>query len=366
MDDRFFMKRAIRLAIRGTGRVSPNPRVGAVIVKDGVVLAEGFHARFGGPHAEADALSRLEPGAAGGSTLYVNLEPCGHEGKTPPCTDAIIRSGIRRVVIGVPDPNPLVAGSGIRRLRRAGLDVETGVVKEECERLNEAFFKFITRKKPFVTLKIAQTLDGKIAARNGLSKWITGEASRKWVHRLRAESDAVLIGIGTALADDPELTARGARWGRPRRIVLDSRARIPLKSRLMSGPDPEKTVIAAAPDVSGARMKSLLNRGVTVWTVRRGADGRLDLGFLLGKAAGEGVTSLLVEGGKEVFTSFLGSGLVDKVIVFTAPKLFGEGLNAFGDLGVEKPEGAVAFRSVRWRRLGGDLVFEGRPSCSRG
>jgi diaminohydroxyphosphoribosylaminopyrimidine deaminase/5-amino-6-(5-phosphoribosylamino)uracil reductase len=359
MDDRFWMKRALKLALKGTGKVSPNPRVGALLVKNGEILAEGYHALFGGPHAEAEALSRLQPGAAKGSTLYVNLEPCVHFGKTPPCTDELIRAGVKRVVVGATDPNPLVAGRGIHKLKQAGVEVQSGVLEGECVRLNRAFFKYITKKIPWVILKTAQTLDGKIAACSGQSRWISGETSRKHVHKMRSESDAVLVGIGTVLADDPELTVRGMRGAQPRRIILDSRLRIPLDSRLVRSSDPEKTVIATVRNAPCGKMKSLQESGVTVWILKQDAEGRVDTGALLKKAFEEGIASILIEGGNAVNTSFLKAKQVDQITLFTAPRIFGKGLDAFGDLGVLDPSDAVEFRSERWFRSGSDMVFEG-------
>ncbi len=362
MDHRFFMKRAVRLALKGTGNVSPNPRVGAVIVRNGRIIAEGYHACFGGLHAEADALSKLKPGESDGCTLYVNLEPCNHLGKTPPCTEAIIRSGIKRVVVGVSDPNPTVAGKGIQRLKSAGIEVLSGILEEECLRINEAFFKFITRKIPFVTLKIAQTLDGKIAAQSGRSKWITCTASRRCVQRMRRESDAVLIGVGTALADDPELTVRFVPGLKhmPKRIVLDSSLRIPLDSKLMRTNGSEKTIIVAVDGISKKKIQNVRSSGAAVWTIRKNTEGRVDIRSFLAKAAEVGIASILVEGGKGIFTSFLKAGLADRIVLFTAPKLFGTGVEAFGNLGIQEPENAIQFRSVHWKRIGSDMVFDGR------
>jgi diaminohydroxyphosphoribosylaminopyrimidine deaminase/5-amino-6-(5-phosphoribosylamino)uracil reductase len=361
MDDRFFMKRAIRLAEKGTGKVSPNPRVGAVIVKNGKVLAEGYHAFFGGPHAEADVLSKVGFMNAEGSTLYINLEPCDHRGKTPPCTDAIIRSGIARVVVGTMDVNPLVAGRGVRKLKRAGIDVRMGVLEDECRQLNEAFFKYISCHRPFITLKIAQTLDGKIATLSGRSRWITNEASRKVVHRLRKNSDAVLVGIQTVLADDPELNVRNGGSVQPRRIVLDSHLRIPLDSKLIRLNSDGKTIVATVSYVSKQRVRKIQKMGADVWILKGNTNGRVNLRSLAKKAVSVGITSILVEGGKEVFTSFLKSNLVDKMIVFVAPKLFGRGIDAFGDLGIADPSEAVQFQSVAWKRIGSDWMMEGRP-----
>ena len=235
-------EKVLRLAEKGRGRTSPNPMVGAILVKDGEVAGEGYHAKAGEAHAEIIALQQAREEARG-AALYLNLEPCTHYGKTPPCAPQVIESGVKRVVIGMEDPNPLVKGKGIEMLRRAGLDVEVGILEKECQRLNEAFCKYILKKEPFVILKVAATLDGKIATRNGDSKWISGEASRRFVHKLRDQVDGVLVGIGTVLKDDPQLTAR-IRGGRdPYRIVLDSRLKIPEEAKVI-GTSPSKTIIA--------------------------------------------------------------------------------------------------------------------------
>ena len=211
MNDIYYMRRVLKLALKGTGKVSPNPRVGALLVRNGEILSEGYHAYFGGPHAEVTALSKRKSAKKTDDTLYVNLEPCDHQGKTPPCTELIINSGVRRVVIGALDPNPMVHGKGVKRLREAGIDTRLGVLERDCIKLNEAYFKSITSKKPFITLKIAQTLDGKIATDQGHSRWISSEASRRWVHRMRNENDAILVGVNTVILDDPELTVRFVR-----------------------------------------------------------------------------------------------------------------------------------------------------------
>ena len=359
MDDRFFMQRVLRLARRGTGRVSPNPRVGALVVKRGRVLAEGYHAYFGGPHAEVVALSKIDEDERKGATLYVNLEPCVHHGKTPPCTELIIRSRLRRVVVGAVDPNPLVREKGIQKLLEAGIEVQVGVRKEECIKLNKAYFKYITQEKPFITLKIAQTLDGKIATADGISRWITSEASRRFVHRMRRESDAVLVGVNTVIADDPELTVRWGYGTGVRRIVLDSRLRIPEEARVLHHPDPEKTIVATTPQAASEKIQMLRQNGVSVWVLDADEEGRVDLSALWKKMAQEGMASVLVEGGKVVFTSILRDGEADRIVVFIAPKLFGKGISAFGDLGVRVPDGAMTFREIVWRRRGVDMVLEG-------
>jgi diaminohydroxyphosphoribosylaminopyrimidine deaminase / 5-amino-6-(5-phosphoribosylamino)uracil reductase len=369
MNDSDYMMRAIRLAKKGTIAVGPNPRVGCLVVKNGKIIAEGYHARYGGPHAERVALSGLGPSRTRKSTLYVTLEPCDHTGKTPPCTRAIIRAGVGRVVIGCLDSNPIVQGRGVRRLRGAGIEVLAGVLEGECLRLNEPFFKFIRTRTPFITVKIAQTLDGKIAARNGGSKWITHEKSRRAVHRLRRDHDAVLVGVQTVIRDDPELTVRDGRGRRiaglsPKRIIMDGRLRIPDGARLLRLGDPDRTIIATTAAASAERRARLKAMGVRVWTLKQDSEGRVSIGDLLKKMARDRIASVLVEGGADIYTSFMKSGEVDRLIVFTSPKLFGDGLSPLGGLGIRSPEGALEFGRVEWKRVGPDMMFIGDRPCS--
>jgi diaminohydroxyphosphoribosylaminopyrimidine deaminase/5-amino-6-(5-phosphoribosylamino)uracil reductase len=360
MDDRDLMKRVLRLARKGTGKVSPNPRVGALLVKEGRILSESYHARFGGPHAEVNVLSKLSPAQRREGTLYINLEPCNHHGKTPPCTDMIIESGVRRVVVGITDPNPRVNGKGIRRLREAGIDVHVGVLEQACSRMNEAYIKYITQKKPFITLKVAQTLDGKITTNSIDSRWITCQSARKFAHRIRNEHDAILVGVNTVITDDPQLTVR---WGHPRtirRIILDSQLRIPLKSRVLNDESPEKTYVVTTFKASSHKKETIERKGANVWVLDRDASGRVDLSALWKKMGEEHITSVLVEGGSEVFTAVLKTGDVDRVVAFIAPKLFGKGLNAFDKLDRDIPDDAFTFREYSWNRKGSDIVFDGR------
>lgn len=357
------MKRVLRLARKGEGKTSPNPMVGALVVRDGHVVGKGYHRKAGEPHAEVIALEEAGERARG-ATLYVNLEPCTHFGRTPPCSPRVIDSGVRRVVIGMKDPNPLVSGRGISTLSEAGLEVEVGVLEEACRALNEAFCKYILRKEPFVVLKAAMTLDGKVATREGDSKWISCEASRRWVHRLRSVVDGVVVGIGTVLKDDPLLTARLDGRRNPLRIVLDSRLRIPENARVI-GEDPRQLIVATTEASPVTKRLALEKRGVHV-EVFDSQNGRVNLrSFLLGMGA-MGVTSLLVEGGSVVNGAFLDQGLVDKVILFIAPKLIGDGeaLPVFGGRGVSRLNDAIAVKGMRVRRLGDDLLVEGYPAAS--
>lgn len=360
MDDRFLMKRVLTLAKKGAGKVSPNPQVGALVVKNNAILSEGYHAYFGGPHAEVAALSKLGLDESRDSTLYVNLEPCTHFGKTPPCTDRIIQSKVRRVVVGAVDPNVLVRGKGIRTLQDSGIEVKVGILADACTRLNESYFKFITKKKPFITLKIAQTLDGKIATLQGNSQWITSESSRRQVQRMRKESDAVVVGVHTVIRDDPQLTIRLVPEGRLRRIILDSRLRIPLESRVLHHADPQNTIVVTTQKAPREKRQLLKNRGITVWTVGEDAKGRVDLIEFFKESAKRDIASLLVEGGREVFTSMLQTGEVDRVVIFIAPKLFGRGLDSLGTLDIQTPAEAVVFKESRWFHRDTDMVFEGR------
>ena len=358
MDDRFWMKRALRLAEKGRGRTSPNPVVGAVLVKDHRVLAEGYHVRAGEAHAEIVALQRAGAKARG-ATLYINLEPCTHYGKTPPCAPEVIRSGVKRVVIGMEDPNPLVKGRGIKSLRRAGLQVEVGVLEEESRRLNEAFCKYVVASEPFVILKLAATLDGKIATRRGEARWISSEASRRFVHRMRDQVDGVIVGVGTVLRDDPLLTARiqGARD--PHRIILDSHLRTPEEARVIRG-SPAETTIVTTGSAPRKKIERLEKRGVHLLTCSAEGD-RIDLRSLLRRLGTMGMTSVMVEGGSRVSGSFLDKGLVDKLVLFFSPKVIGdpEALGMFGGKGVADLKDAIPVKDLRVRRIGGDILVEG-------
>lgn len=354
-----FMRRALELAEQGAGRTNPNPLVGAVVVKEGRIVGQGYHERFGGPHAEIVALDAAGCEAEG-ADLYVSLEPCAHWGKTPPCTERIISSGVKRVFVAIRDPNPLVDGRGLTRLKEAGLEVIEGILEKEARRLNEPFFKFITTKRPFVVLKLALSLDGKVATRAGESRWITNERSQELVHRLRNRYAAVLVGVNTILKDDPQLTARleGARD--PWRIILDSRGRTPLEAKILNLKSPAPTVIATTEQMPQEKEAALLSRGARVWRLEA-RDGRVDLEALLERLAAEGCDSLLVEGGPTVAAGFLEAGLVDKVIFIIAPKIIAgvEAPSAVGGQGVARLEEAWKLKDISVRMLDGDLVYEG-------
>lgn len=325
--DAGFMRLALRLARRGYGRTSPNPMVGAVLVRRGKVIGQGWHHRAGLPHAEIEALEDAAQNGhlPQGATLYVTLEPCSTHGRTPPCTEAILRAGIRRVVVAATDPNPAHAGRGLDLLRQRGVQVTAGLLAEESARLNETFNHWIVHRTPFVTLKVAMTLDGKIATRTGESKWITGPAARRLAQRWRRGADALVVGIKTVLADDPALTLRrgerplpGAR--QPRRIVLDTLARTPLTSRLVNDAFAERTLIVVGERAPAQRVQALAAR-VKVWTAPE--DDGLDLRWMLERLGGENVTHLFVEGGGEVHAAFLRRGLAQRFLGFYAPLVLG-------------------------------------------
>jgi len=374
MTDEEWMKQVLRLAERGRGRTAPNPIVGAILVRGGEVVGEGYHARAGEAHAEISALR--EAGCrAQGATLYINLEPCTHYGRTPPCAPRVVEAGVTGVIIGMEDPNPRVKGRGIESLRRAGLQVRVGVLEEECQRANEAFCKYIVEREPFVILKVASTLDGKIATRTGVSKWITGETSRRFVHRLRNEVDGVLVGIGTILKDDPLLTTRMGGGRDPYRILLDSRLKVPEHARVLDE-SPSRVIIATTRRAPKERMERLKRRGVRIFAFDS-REGRVDLKACLKKLAEIGIMTLLVEGGSRVNGSFLKAKAVDKFYFFFAPRWIGDprAPGIFGgpgrDLGIKDLSEATRLKNVRMRRLGEDFLFEGyiekgKILCSQG
>jgi diaminohydroxyphosphoribosylaminopyrimidine deaminase/5-amino-6-(5-phosphoribosylamino)uracil reductase len=357
-DDAKWVRRALRLAARGRGRTSPNPMVGAVIVKRGAVVGEGYHQQVGGPHAEVWALQAAGRDARG-ATVYVTLEPCCHHGRTPPCTDALIASGVKRVVAAQLDPDARVSGAGVRQLEKAGVRVDVGVLEEQARRLNEGYLKRIATGLPFVSLKAAMSLDGKIATAGGESRWITGERARRVAHRMRAEHDAIMVGAETALADDPELTVRLAKGRDPLRIVVDSRGRIPATARLLRTGDrpPIIVVTEAAPAASRSRLASA---GAQVW-VSPSVEGRVDLGWLLRKLAENGVNSLLIEGGGTLAAGALAAGVVDRVYFFLAPLILGgsEARSPVEGDGVSRLAVAWRIQSMRVRRIGEDLLITG-------
>ncbi len=362
-----WMERALSLAARGRYTTHPNPRVGAVLVRDGAVVGEGFHARAGEPHAEIHAL-RAAGERARGADMYVTLEPCDHRGRTGPCTEALIAAGVKRVFVAAIDPNPRVAGRGVQRLRAAGIEVVTDVLGDRAHALNRAFERWVTTGLPWVTLKLAASLDGRIAARTGASQWITGEASRAAVHVLRAEHDAIMVGVGTALADDPRLNVRGVEPlgpalppQQPARVIVDSRCRLEPSARaLQSAPERARVFVAAA-QAPTERVERLRAAGAEVLTLP-GPDGRVDLRALLAALGAREITAVLVEGGASLAASLIREDLVDELQVFSAPLLLGgDGLAAVGPLGVDHPDSAPRFAVDSVTPLGGDVRIIARP-----
>jgi diaminohydroxyphosphoribosylaminopyrimidine deaminase/5-amino-6-(5-phosphoribosylamino)uracil reductase len=358
--DEKYMAMALRLAAKAMGRTSPNPMVGAVVVKNGRVVARGWHKRAGEPHAEAIALAKAGA-AARGAALYVTLEPCSHTNKrTPPCTPLVIKSGVKRVVIAMIDPNRKVSGGGIRAIRKAGIEVVTGVLESEAKLLNEAYIKYITKGMPFVTLKIAQTLDGKIATDSGESKWITGKEAREEGHRLRGTHDAVLVGINTVLKDDPSLTMRIAGGRDPIRVIVDTQLRTPLNAKVITQKSSAKTFIATLNRMPKGKFHKLLDAGAEILT-SRGTKGQIDLNYLMKMLTRFDVTSVLIEGGAEVNASALKSGIVDKVVMFIAPALMTgkDSLCSIGGFSPKKLAQAIKLTDVKTRFIGQDLMIEG-------
>lgn len=357
--NRLHIRKALALAARGIGRTSPNPAVGAVIVRNNRVIAADYHKKAGEPHAEALAIAKAGDDAKG-ATLYINLEPCCHtDKKTPPCTSSIIRSGIKKVVVSMLDPNPKVSGKGIEYLNNAGVETEVGVMEREANKLNEAFVKFITTNRPFVVLKIAQSMDGKIADAKGESKWITGEKARAHVHKLRNELDAVLVGIGTVIKDDPSLDCRLPRGRNPYRIIVDSTLKISPKAKVLKYSD-GKTIIAAMTSAKKEKINAIKKAGHHVLLVK-GRNKQVDLNDLAVKLGSMGISSIMIEGGSHIAASALAAGIVDKVIFFTAPKIMG------GSCAVTSVEGgapaslinAIKIRDLKTRRFGEDILIEG-------
>ena len=343
------------------GRTSPNPMVGALVVRDGQIIGSGYHARAGTPHAEIHAL-RAAGEMARGATLYVTLEPCCHHGRTGPCSEAVISAGISRVVMAMRDPNPQVAGRGAKRLEEAGIQVVGEVLEDEAKKLNEVFIKYITTGQPFVVMKTAMSMDGKIAAANGESKWITGAASRVRVHRLRDRYDAILVGVGTVLADNPSLTTRLPEGGGkdPVRVILDTRARTPLDARIIKQASVAPAIVVTAPGAPPQRVRGLLDAGAQIMVIESD-DGGLSLPGLLRELGRKEITSLLVEGGAGVNGSFVKEELVDKVYWFIAPKIIGGAAapGPVGGVGITALSEALEITDILVDRYGDDICVEG-------
>ena len=354
------MERALELALKSYGRTSPNPLVGAVVVKDGGIVGEGYHRRAGEPHAEVEALKDAG-GEAKGATLYTNLEPCCHTGRTPPCVEAIVKAGINRVVAAMEDPNPEVSGRGLDALRAAGFEAEAGLLKRKARKLNAPYIKFITRGMPYTTVKMAVSLDGKIATNTGESRWVTGVEARRMVHHFRNCADAVIIGIGTVLADDPRLNVRVSfpDIRHPQKVIVDSKARMPTRGRTITE-DP-RTIIAVSPKASLSRIASLEEAGARIEVIN-GSPVRVDMTGLMRRLAELDIVNALVEGGGGVSGSLFEAGLVDEVVAFLAPVIIG-GANAPGPVGgrgVEHMIDAHRLVDVTYEQVGDDLMIRGR------
>ena len=357
MNDEYYMRRALELAVRGRGYTNPNPMVGAVIVKNGRIIGEGYHEKFGHLHAERNALGNCTE-KPDGATIYVTLEPCCHHGKTPPCTDAIIESGITKVVVGMLDVNPIVAGNGVRILEEHGIEVVTGVLEDECRKLNKIFIKYMTEKLPYVVMKYAMTSDGKIATVTGESRWITGESSRENVHRTRHALMGIMVGVGTVLADDPMLDCRLPEGGKnPVRIICDSSLRTPLDSRVVTTASEIPTMIATVSSDSSL-IKEYESRGISV--IQTSSDkGRVDLKDLMRILGEKGIDSILLEGGSQLNFSAIEAQIVDEVHTYIAPKIFGgDAKTPVGGDGIGRIEDAVILDPVKITKLGDDILVE--------
>lgn len=361
MPDAFYMKQAMELAKKGVGFVNPNPLVGAVIIKDNIIIGRGWHEYFGGPHAEINAIKNAHENVEG-ATLYVTLEPCSHYGKTPPCSLEIIRQKFSRVVIGCVDPNPLVAGSGIEMIRNAGIEVQSGILEAESKGINEVFFKFIRTRMPFVVMKIAMSLDGKIATSTGDSKWISCEESRKAVHKLRNQYSGILVGVNTVIKDNPLLNTRNISGNtrNPIRIVVDSTARIPLGAKIINTPEIAQSIIAVTDKAPAGKLIQLQKKGAQV-IVCPTQNSRVDLKFLMLELAKQNIDGILLEGGGTLNFEALRQGIVDKVTAFIAPKILGgdRALTPVEGAGISLVANAVELENLKTVQCGQDIMLEG-------
>lgn len=362
-EDIRFMRLALRLAKKGRGRTSPNPMVGAVVVQRGEIVGQGYHHQAGEAHAEILALEQAGEKAPG-ATLYVNLEPCHHYGRTPPCTKAILKAGIKRIVAGMIDPNPLVSGKGISYLRQAGLQVEVGLLEDECRKLNAPFIKYIQKGVPFIVLKAALSLDGKVATFTGEARWISSEESRRYAHNLRQEYDAVMVGIGTVLKDDPLLNVRFSRLKNPRhprRIIVDSKLRVPLNSQIVQTAVQYPTLVATTDLAPPAKIKRLEEAKVEVLVMERDIKGRVNLQVLMRELAQREILSVLLEGGPTLNASALQEKIVDRLLFFITPKIIGgeKAPGPIGGVGIERITEAIRVKNFRVNRLGPDLLLRG-------
>jgi diaminohydroxyphosphoribosylaminopyrimidine deaminase/5-amino-6-(5-phosphoribosylamino)uracil reductase len=353
-----FMKEALSLALKSEGLTSPNPLVGAVIVKGNRIIARGYHKKAGSKHAEILAIESAGKRAKG-ATLYINLEPCTHYGRTPPCAPEIIKSGIKRVVIAMQDPNPLVNGKGIEKLKKEGVKVQTGILEEKAKSINEVYVKYITKKMPFIMLKWAMSLDGKIATYTGDSKWISHETSRDFTHRLRGKFDAVLIGIKTLLKDNPQLNTHGKGVKEPKRMIVDSKGRIPLDCNLLKT-EGGQVILATTNKISKEKIEGLKKRGVEI-ILNECENGRVNLKALMKELAKREITSVLVEGGGEITASVLKDKLADKFTAFISPMIIGgkDAVSPVGGKGIEKIINSAKIHKFSIKKIGEDIMIEG-------
>lgn len=359
MTDESYIKLAIEIAKKGHGKVSPNPLVGCIIVKNDRILGAGFHEKFGSKHAEVNAIEKAG-NSVEGATLYSNLEPCSHYGKTPPCVDLIISSKIKKVVIGTLDMNPQISGKGVKKLKAAGIEVKVGILENECITLNKFFFKYITKKLPYVTLKAAQTIDGKIADKAGESSWISSVPSRKYVHSLRAKYDAVLVGAGTVEKDDPKLTVRLTEGRNPKRIILDPDLSLKLNYKIFERNSDKNLIVITSKKSMGKkrRINKLNSLGVTILFAKEEKEDRINLKNALREMQKIGIASVLVEGGSQVFTSFIKENLFDEMITFISPKILGCGVPVVGNLGIKQLQKSLKIKINNVEKIGDDVLVE--------
>ncbi|MCX6639325.1 MAG: bifunctional diaminohydroxyphosphoribosylaminopyrimidine deaminase/5-amino-6-(5-phosphoribosylamino)uracil reductase RibD [bacterium] len=362
--DEYFMRIALREAARGIGATSPNPRVGAVLVAGSKALARGYHHSYGTPHAEVDCLAQVPAEKSRGATLYANLEPCCHHGKTPPCSNAVISAGIKRVVYGMLDPNTQVNGRGLRELHQAGIEVVGPVLEQESRELNRGYIKQQSTGRPWVALKFAQSLDGRIAACGGDARWISSPEGLKLAHRQRAEHDAILVGINTVLADDPQLTVRLVKGRNPQRLVLDGDLRIKPSAKIFKA-NPLPVLIATRPYPPDEKVKQLPPQLAELIWIPPDRDGHIDLGLFLDELGRRGILYVLVEGGADVFSSFMRTRLFDELIAVIAPKIIGgDGIPSVGKLGIKRVGQAMQMRVHKRKTFGPDTAIWFRPEST--
>jgi diaminohydroxyphosphoribosylaminopyrimidine deaminase/5-amino-6-(5-phosphoribosylamino)uracil reductase len=354
-----YIRLALEIAKKGIGRVSPNPLVGCILVKQDRIIGAGYHEKYGGNHAEVNAIEKAKENVEG-ATLYINLEPCSHFGKTPPCVDKIIAHKIKKVVIGTLDMNPVVSGKGVKKLKASGIEVKVGVLEKECIDLNKFFFKYISKKLPYITLKAAQTIDGKIADKYGYSEWISSMSSRKFVHTLRAKYDAVLVGSGTVAKDDPRLTVRLAEGRNPKRIVIDTNLKLKPNHKIFLKNNDQNLIVITSKKSAGKkrRINKLLSQGTKILFVKENDQGRIDLRNALSELYKNKIVSVLVEGGSGILTSFIKNSLFDDIYLFVSPKILGCGIPVVGSLGVKNLKKSLKVRINSAEKVGDDLLLE--------